>query len=186
MVERFDHLAGDRLQKGGGRLHLGATAKHAPGRLDGIELMAAAGDEQGLGQGKTQKAYLLGRAVEPADEVGKDAIEGRFGPVQLLMLVAGDEKRTRGLGKLRDRRHELASAGIGEAEMEPQPAASRRHRLIDIELLRRPVRMEANGQDQPRQRLGLHFGDFTGGFRLQGRHSLQLPGEAENRNVTVV
>ena len=71
-----------------------------------------------------QKADLLGGAVEPADEIGKDAVEAGLGPMQLLMLIAGDEERARRLGKLRHGRHELAGAGIGEAEMEPEPAAS--------------------------------------------------------------
>jgi hypothetical protein len=82
-------------------LHLDATAERASGCFDGVELMPAAGDEQSLGQGKMQKADLLGGAVEPADEIGKDAVEGRFGPMQLLMFVAGNKKRAGGLGKLR-------------------------------------------------------------------------------------
>ena len=133
-----------------------------------------------------QKADLLGGAVEPADEIGKSAIERRFGSVQLLMLVAGDEERAGGLGKIRHGRHEVAGSGIGEAEMEPQPAAICRHRLIDIELLRGAVRMEANSKHEPRKRLRLRFGAFTGWLRLQNRHSLPLRKQTENWNVTVV
>ena len=109
-----------------------------------------------------QKADLLGGAVEPADEIGKDAVEAGFGPMQLLMLVAGDEKRARRLGKLGRGRHELAGAGIGEAEMEPEPAAPCRHRLLDIELVRRPVRIEANGEHEACQGLDFRFGDIAG------------------------
>ena len=143
-------------------MHLDAAPQRTPGRFDGVELMAAAGDEQGLGQGKVQKANLLGGAVEPADEIGKDAVEGRFGPVQLLMFVAGDEECAGRLWKVGQRRHELAGAGIGETEMEPEPAASGRHRLLDIELFRRPVRMEANGEHEACQGPGFRFGDIAG------------------------
>ena len=160
-IERLEHLPGDRLEQSGGRLHLDAAAERLPGRFDGVQLMPAAGDEQGLGQGKMQKADLLGGAVEPADEIGKDAVEGRLGPMQLLMLVGGDEDRARRLWKLGRGRQELAGARIGDVEMEPQPAAFGRYRLFDIELLRRPVRMEAKGKDEARQGLILRFGDIA-------------------------
>ena len=162
MVERLDHLPGDRLEQGGGRLHLDAAAERSPGRFDGVQLMPAAGDEQGLGQGKMQKADLLGGAVEPADEIGKDAVEAGLGPMQLLMLVAGDEERARRLGKVGRGRQELAGARIGEVEMEPEPAAFCRHRLFDIELLRRPVRIEPKGEHEACQGLILRFRDIAG------------------------
>ena len=109
-----------------------------------------------------QKADFLGGAAQPADEIGKDAVKAGFAPLQLLMLVAGDEKRPRRVGKLGRGGQELAGAHIGEAEMEPVPAALGRHRLLDIEHLRRPVRIEAVGEHQARQGLGLRFGDIAG------------------------
>lgn len=148
--------------------------------------MPAAGDEHALRQGKVQKADFLGGAAQPADEIGKDAVKAGFAPLQLLMLVAGDEKRPRRVGKLGRGGQEMAGTHIGEVEMEPEPAAPCRHRLFDIEHLRRPVRMEANGEHKACQGLGLRFGDIAGRLCLQGCHSLQLPGEAENRNVTIV
>jgi hypothetical protein len=82
--------------------------------------------------------------------------------MQLLMFVAGNKKRAGRLWKVWRGRDELAGARIGEAEMEPEPAALCRHRLLDIELLRRPVRIEANGKHEPCQRLGLRFHDSAG------------------------
>jgi hypothetical protein len=124
--------------------------------------MPAAGDEHTVCQGKVQKADFLGGAAQPADEIGKDAVKAGFAPLQLLMLVAGDEKRPRRVGKLGRGGQELAGTHIGEVEMEPEPAAPCRHRLLDIEHLRRSVRIEAVGDHQTRQGLGLRFANIAG------------------------
>jgi hypothetical protein len=72
--------------------------------------------------------------------------------LQLLMLV-GSYESPRRLGKLRRGRQELAGTHIGKVEMEPEPAAIWRRRLLDIELLRRSILAEAIGKDQARQGL---------------------------------
>ncbi|MGC2340281.1 MAG: hypothetical protein WA453_01590 [Methyloceanibacter sp.] len=58
-VERLDHLSGNHLKQGGGRLHLEPPAQFLAGCLDGVQLMPAARDEHALGQSKMQKADLL-------------------------------------------------------------------------------------------------------------------------------
>jgi hypothetical protein len=39
-----------------------------------------------------EKADLIGGAVQPADEVGEDAVDASVIGMQLLMLVGGDEE----------------------------------------------------------------------------------------------
>ncbi|MGB6701749.1 MAG: hypothetical protein WBE67_05965 [Methyloceanibacter sp.] len=136
MVERLDHLPGNQFKQGGRRLNFGTETQRLAGGFDGVQLMPAAGDEYFLGQGKMQKADFLGGAAQAADEIGEDAVKAGLAPLQLLMLVGSDEKCAGRLGKLGCGGQVLAGTHIGEVEMEPEPAAIRRRRLVDIELLR--------------------------------------------------
>ena len=136
MVEQLDHLPGNQFKQGGRRLNFGTETQRLAGGFDGVQLMPAAGDEYFLGQGKMQKADFLGGAAQAADEIGEDAVKAGLAPLQLLMLVGSDEKCAGRLGKLGCGGQVLAGTHIGEVEMEPEPAAIRRRRLFDIELLR--------------------------------------------------
>src|SRR5262245_16319239 len=122
----------------------------------------SAGDKYFLGQGKMQKADFLGGAARAADEIGKHAVKTGVAPLQLLMLFGSYEKRARRPGKLWCSGQELGGTHIGEVEMEPEPAAIRRRRLLDIELLRRSILAEAIGKDQARQGLRLRFAGIAG------------------------
>jgi hypothetical protein len=104
-----------------------------------------------------QKADFLGGAAQAADEIGEDALKAGLAPLQLLMLLGSDEKRARRPGKLWCGGQVLAGTHIGEVEMEPEPATIRRRRLLDIELLRRSIKVEAIGKNQARQGLRLRL-----------------------------
>jgi len=109
-----------------------------------------------------QKADFLGGAAQPTDEIGEDTVKAGFAPLQLLMLVGSDEKRPRRLGKLGRGGQELGGTHIGEVEMEPEPAAIWRRRLLDIELFRRSIQVEAISKNQAGQGLRLRFPGIAG------------------------
>jgi hypothetical protein len=82
----------DRLQKRGDRGDLAAPAQRLAGRFGGVQHGTPAANQQRLGHGEMEKANLIGGAVQPADEVGEDAVDASVIGMQLLMLVGGDEE----------------------------------------------------------------------------------------------
>ena len=100
-----------------------------------------------------QAADLVGHAAEPRHEIGEDAVDARAPPVKLLMRIRGGEE-LRGRGGKREVGLQIsARPGVGEVEVEPQPAAARLDRLAGGKLFRGPVRLEAKRPHEARQGL---------------------------------
>ncbi len=112
---------------------ISATGAQRPaGRLERVQTLPAAADEEFLGHGEMQEADLIGDAGKPINEIGEHAIDTSAVGVQLLMPVGRKQQLSRGCGQLGARLQEVAGARVGEIEMQPQPPfRGGGNRLID-------------------------------------------------------
>jgi len=113
-----------------------------------------------------QGADLAGDANKASDEIAEDAVEARACPVELLMRIWGGEEFHRRRRKREFGLQISARAGVGEVEMEPQPAALPLDWLATGKLFCGSILLEPKGPNQPRQ--GLRLGVRN---RRDGRRS---------------
>ena len=121
-LDGFDHVLDDRLQQRSGRGDLAAGAQRPARRLERIQTLPAAADEEFLGHGEMQEADLIGDAAKPADEIGEHAIDA-----SRRRRAAADARRPQAAalcaaaGSSGRRFQKVAGARVGEIEMQPEP-----------------------------------------------------------------
>jgi hypothetical protein len=121
--------------------------------------------------------FIGGGGAESADEISEHAIEAGFVGMQLLVRFGSGQQLPGGGRQFGGGFQIGAGARIGEIEMQPDPALHGWNWLIDRQLVRRSIGVEAEGRDEARQGLRLHIvglGSRHVGGELQQRPSAAI------------
>jgi hypothetical protein len=127
-----------------------AAFEHPPGRIDRTQCLMTAADQKPFRHRKAQKSGFLGRRVDGANQIGKHAVDAVVAGVELLVIVLRDQQIPRQRGNV-CRREPRSCAGVGQIEMEPQPAVMNVFdRGIDRQRFGTAIAMQAKRPYQPR------------------------------------
>ncbi len=158
--DRIGEVADDRLQQRHGVREALAGVDRLQRPLDGAERIAAAADDQCVGERKAQAPELAVVAFEFPQQVGEHAGNAALDRLEEEMVVLGQEDC---FCALRERRLVLDPAshtGLGQREMQPDPAAGLRQGRPKVrrrDALGDPL-TKSIGKAQPREFAGRRLG----------------------------